>query len=102
MQVAAFLNATETPGTVLYMNLSYADFAHYTEFKVVALPEDGDDLAEGLRDIPEGRVFVAYKRFEGSVPEPSIASLDGDGRFRRVREFEDLVVYEVQEVGSRK
>jgi 4-amino-4-deoxy-L-arabinose transferase-like glycosyltransferase len=94
MRVAAFLNATEPPGTVLYMNLSYADFAHYTEFKVVALPEDGDDLAEAMRELPGGGVFVAYKRFEGSVPEPSIASLDGDGRFKRVREFEDLVVYE--------
>jgi hypothetical protein len=49
-----------------------------------------------MKELRGGGVFVAYKRFEGSVPEPSIAVLDGDGRFKRVKEFPDLVVYEIR------
>jgi 4-amino-4-deoxy-L-arabinose transferase-like glycosyltransferase len=94
MQVSAFLNASVPPATILYMNLSYADFAHYTDFKVQALPESGADLYDSIQRLPHDGIFIAYKTFDpGVAPEPAIGWLDANPHFRRVREFPTMVVY---------
>jgi hypothetical protein len=94
MVVAEYLNKTVTPGTLLYANLGYPDFAYYGNFDVEALPEGGEDLYESLKALDRDGIFIAYTAYEPGVPpEPSIAWLDGDSHFRRMRVFPTIVVY---------
>jgi hypothetical protein len=94
MEVAEYLNETVTPGTVIYANLGYPDFAYYGNFDVEALPESGQDLYDSLGQLDRDGIFVAYKTYEPGVPpEPAIAWLDGNAHFRRLREFPTIVVY---------
>ena len=57
MNVAEYLNETAPAGTVLYMDLSYADFAHYTNFAVEALPESGEPLYDHLGKMAKDGIF---------------------------------------------
>jgi hypothetical protein len=94
MEVAAYLNATAAPETVIYANLGYPDLAYYGHFDVEALPEGGQELYDSLAEIERDGIFVAYKRYEPGVPpEPSIAWLDGNRHFVRLKEFPTMVVY---------
>jgi 4-amino-4-deoxy-L-arabinose transferase-like glycosyltransferase len=94
MQVSAYLNATVAPGTVISANLGYPDFAYYGNFDVQALPESGQELYDSLGKLSEGGIFIAYTTYEPRVPpEPTLAWLDGNSHFRRLRAFPTIVVY---------
>ena len=97
MVVSEYLNANVAPGTLIYANLGYPDFAYYGNFDVDALPEGGDDLYDSLKGLSEDGIFVAYTAYEPGVPpEPPIAWLDGNAHFRRMKEFPTIVVYRFQ------
>lgn len=104
MRVSEFLKQTTAPGTLIYANLSYPDFAYYADRKVEVLPEGGDDLYQSIDALQTDGMLIAYKRFDtGVTPEPSLGWLDANQHFRRVREFPTMVVYEFRkEVVSRK
>jgi 4-amino-4-deoxy-L-arabinose transferase-like glycosyltransferase len=94
MDVAAYLNATVAPGTVIYANLGYPDLAYYGNFDVEALPEGGRELYDTLGELDRDGIFVAYTRYEPGVPpEPSIAWLEANRHFRRLKAFPTIVVY---------
>ena len=94
MVVSEYLNANVAPGTLIYANLGYPDFAYYGNFDVEALPEGGEDLYDSLKELSEDGIFVAYKTYEPGVPpEPPIAWLDANSHFRRMKEFPNIVVY---------
>jgi 4-amino-4-deoxy-L-arabinose transferase-like glycosyltransferase len=94
MLVSAYLNETVAPGTVIYANLGYPDFAYYGNFDVEALPEGGQDLYDSLGQLSGDGIFIAYTKYEPGVPpEPPISWLDGNAHFRRLKAFPTIVVY---------
>jgi hypothetical protein len=97
MVVSEYLNATVSPGTLIYANLGYPDFAYYGNFDVEALAESGDDLYDSLKGLDRDGIFVAYTQYEPGVPpEPPIAWLDANPHFRKMKVFPTIVVYAFQ------
>jgi 4-amino-4-deoxy-L-arabinose transferase-like glycosyltransferase len=94
MQVSEFLNGSVPPGTVLYANTSYPDYAYYTDLPIETLAESGPELYRELSGLKQDGVLIAYKPGEdGWSPEPRLEWVDADPHFMRMREFPSLVVY---------
>ena len=98
MTVSEFLRHNVAPTTVLYANQNYPDFAYYAEMKVNALPESGDALYESLKHLPGDGILIAYRQIDSAdssaLTEPSLAWLDANPHFRRMKEFPSMVLYE--------
>jgi hypothetical protein len=95
MAVSEFLNSNVPASTTLYTNLNVPDFGHYTDLRVIALPEAGPGIYASLTALTEGAVVIAYKQTDFNVAaEPSLAWLDANPHFRRLREFPSLILYE--------
>ena len=94
MEVAEYLNGSVRPGTVVYANSNYPDFAYYTDLPVEVLDDGGPELYSELSGLKKDGVLIAYKvGDDGSVVEPRLDWVDADAHFTRMREFPSLVVY---------
>jgi hypothetical protein len=94
MEVSDYLNRNVPPGTVLYANSNYPDFAYYTNLPIDVLDEGGPELYRDLNTLDADGVLVAYKQGDdGSAVEPRLDWVDANPRFRRLREFPSLVLY---------
>jgi 4-amino-4-deoxy-L-arabinose transferase-like glycosyltransferase len=95
MTVSDFLKHAVPLSTVLYANQNYPDFAYYSGLNVSVLPEDGDSLYQSLDHLPADGIVIAYKPdADNPDAEPALGWLDANPRYRRLREFPSLVVYE--------
>jgi 4-amino-4-deoxy-L-arabinose transferase-like glycosyltransferase len=93
MQVSDFLSHSVPPAAVLYSNFNYPVFAWYTNLRVHRLPESGVALYDELNRLPDDGILIAYKESD-EIRDPSLAWLDANKHFRRLREFPSIVLYE--------
>jgi Dolichyl-phosphate-mannose-protein mannosyltransferase len=94
MMVSDFLNHHVAAESILYTNSNYPDFGYYTNFPVTALPMNGAELYTALEHLRPNSILIAYKKYDsGPTPEPSLAWLDANPRFRRLQNFPNTVVY---------
>jgi 4-amino-4-deoxy-L-arabinose transferase-like glycosyltransferase len=95
MTVSDFLTRSVPPSAVLYTNFNYPDFAYYTNLKVTALPENGDDLQNALENLPSDGVLIAYRQDDEDAPaEPDPGWLNSNPHYTRLRDFPSLILYE--------
>jgi 4-amino-4-deoxy-L-arabinose transferase-like glycosyltransferase len=91
-EVADYLNQQAKRKGLLYCNFNCPVFGYYTWLAVHVLQkEDMRFYSAFPDDMPEDGYLVIYKQ----VPkEPTVAWVEGDPHFRRMKEFPSMVVYE--------
>jgi len=95
MDVADWLTRNVPPSTTLYCDMNYPDYAYYTQFKVEVLPESGPPLYDALDRLSGNGIVIAYIVDDSNQPkEPSLAWLDRNPYFHRLKEFPTLVLYQ--------
>jgi hypothetical protein len=93
MQVSDYLNQHAPPGTVLYTNVSYPDFAYYTNFETRVLPPGIAQIYQLLSTLPPNSVVIAYT-YPGS--EPSTTWLDASPHYARMQVMGAAVLYQTR------
>ena len=75
--------------------MNYPDFAYYTSLTVVPLSPGGPDLYQELNHVLPGSIVIAYRENEEDQPmEPALSWMDSNPRFRRMRAFPKLVLFQ--------
>jgi len=92
MRVSDFLTHNVPPTTVLYTNFNYPEYAYYTNLRVYGLSADDPALYDQLNRLPSDGIVIAYKP-SSEIATPSLAWLDANPRYKRLREFRLLVLY---------
>jgi 4-amino-4-deoxy-L-arabinose transferase-like glycosyltransferase len=92
MRVSEFLTHNVAPTTVLYTNFNYPEYGYYTNLTVYGLSADDATLYDQLNRLPSDGIVIAYKP-SSEIATPSLAWLDANPRYKRLREFPLLVLY---------
>jgi 4-amino-4-deoxy-L-arabinose transferase-like glycosyltransferase len=92
MRVSDFLTRTLPAATILYTNFNYPEYAYYTRLTVYGLSADDPVLYDQLNRLPSEGVLIAYKPSD-EIASPSLAWLDANPRYKRLREFPLLILY---------
>lgn len=97
MEASTFLQSKYSSDTPLYMNFNYPAFAYFTHYPIEELPIGGAEVYQAIDAIPEGGLLIAYRENESG--DPKIEVLNHDPKFKVVKEYATLVIY--QRSGSR-
>jgi len=92
IKISNYLKSLEVKNEVIYANHDYPVYAYYTGMNVVVLVnQDQHFYAVFPNNMQENGYFVYYKNI---LKEPNYDWLESNEHFNRLKEIEDILVYE--------